>query len=200
MKKIKRYKEQRELEKQLETLNQMLDKNPELVDEEHRRKTYLTSVKYWINKAIDEMKIVNDEITILSSIESDKLGKNENRMQNTASAVVKEPPKKPFIITRDALQAQVFGAGYPSLPVYSVEQFYDHLADEGKMPKPNDPNERLEPVIIGGGVTDSQKDKEKEEKDLREDAHDEEELRKQREWDEFKDENKRGAGNRYNRS
>ncbi len=57
--KIKRYKEQRELEKQLETLNIMLDKNPELVDDENRRKTYLTSVKYWINKAIDEMKIVN---------------------------------------------------------------------------------------------------------------------------------------------
>ena len=51
--------------------------------------------------------VLKDEITILSSIESDKLGKNENRMQNTASAVVKEPPKKPFIITRDALQAQV---------------------------------------------------------------------------------------------
>ncbi len=86
------------------------------------------------------------------------------------------------------------------MPVYSIEEFYDHLADEGKMPKSNDPNERLEPVKIGGGVTDSQKDKEKEEKDLREDAHDEEELRKQREWDEFKDENKRGSGNRYNRS
>lgn len=198
--KIKRYKEQRELEKQLETLNIMLDKNPELVDDENRRKTYLTSVKYWINKAIDEMKIVNDEITILSSIELDKKDVNEKRMQSTASATVKEPPKKPFIITRDALQAQVFGAGYPSLPVYSVEEFYDHLAVEGKMPKPNDPNERLEPVKIGGGVTDSQKDKEKEEKDLREDAHDEEELRKQREWDEFKDENKRGSGNRYNRS
>jgi hypothetical protein len=25
-------------------------------------------------------------------------------------------------------------------------------------------------------------------------------LRKQREWDEYKDDNKRGAGNRYNRS
>ena len=53
---------------------------------------------------------------------------------------------------------------------------------------------------IGGGVTQSQKDKEKAEKDLLEDAHDEETLRQQRDWDEFKDENKRGAGNRYNRS
>ncbi len=46
-----------------------------------------------------------------------------------------QEPKKPFIITKDALQAKVFGAGYPSLPVYSIEEFYDHLADEGHMPK-----------------------------------------------------------------
>jgi len=50
-------------------------------------------------------------------------------------------PKKPFIITKDALQAKVFGAGYPSLPVYSVEEFYDQLADKGMMPKHQDPNE-----------------------------------------------------------
>lgn len=56
------------------------------------------------------------------------------------------------------------------------------------------------PVQIGGGVTESQKVAEKAEKDELDDKHDEEELRKQREWDEFKDDNKRGAGNRYNRS
>ncbi len=49
-------------------------------------------------------------------------------------------------------------------------------------------------------MTESQKQNEKAEKDLLEDAHDEQELRKQREWDEFKDDNKRGAGNTYNRS
>ena len=53
---------------------------------------------------------------------------------------------------------------------------------------------------IGGGVTDKQKEDDKAEKDRLADLHDEEELRKQREWDEFKDENKRGSGNRYNRS
>lgn len=56
------------------------------------------------------------------------------------------------------------------------------------------------PVQIGGGVTETQKQNDKAEKDLLEDKHDEEELRRQREWDEFKDENKRGAGNRFNRS
>jgi immunoglobulin-binding protein 1 len=32
------------------------------------------------------------------------------------------------------------------------------------------------------------------------DKDDEAELRKQREWDDWKDDNKRGSGNRFNRS
>ncbi len=56
------------------------------------------------------------------------------------------------------------------------------------------------PVQIGKGVTDGQKDEEKAAKDLLEDAHDEETLKSQRAWDEYKDEHKRGEGNRFNRS
>jgi immunoglobulin-binding protein 1 len=42
---------------------------------------------------------------------------------------------KPFVITKNQLQAAVFGAGYPSLPVYSIDEFYDQLCDKGMMPK-----------------------------------------------------------------
>ena len=31
----------------------------------------------------------------------------------------------PFILTRDRLQTQVIGAGYPSLPTYTLEEFYE---------------------------------------------------------------------------
>ena len=31
----------------------------------------------------------------------------------------------PFILTRDKLQATVIGAGYPSVPTYTVEEFYE---------------------------------------------------------------------------
>ena len=34
-------------------------------------------------------------------------------------------PMAPFILTRDRLQAQVIGAGYPSLPTYTLEEFYE---------------------------------------------------------------------------
>ncbi len=107
--------------------------------------------------------------------------------------------KKPFIIAKDALQAKVFGAGYPSLPVYSIEEFYDmNVANDCCAPPTLAPGKGG--VQVGGGVTEAQKRDDKARQEALEDAHDERELMKQREWDEFKDENKRGAGNTYNRS
>jgi immunoglobulin-binding protein 1 len=126
-----------------------------------------------------------------------KKSENDSTQPNTST----NSTKKPFIITKDALTAKVFGAGYPSLPVYSVEEFYDTLADRGMMPQAGcAPRDSIDPVIIGGGVTESQKQDDKAEKERLEDENDEDELRKQREWDEFKDDHKRGEGNRYNRS
>jgi immunoglobulin-binding protein 1 len=139
-------------------------------------------------------------------IRSHNNGETSNQAQHEAnkkaSNVMPLDQKKPFIITKSQLQAQVFGAGYPSLPVYSIEQFYDQLAERGLMPDADAHHhqEPKGPVQIGGGVTDTQKDEEKAQKDLLEDRHDEEQLRKEREWDEFKDEHKRGSGNRFNRS
>jgi len=109
------------------------------------------------------------------------------------------PAKKPFIITRDAMQAKVFGLGYPSVPVYSIDEFYDQKVADGCMPQVvSDPSKAG--AHIGGGVTDSQKEDDKALKDALADAHDEEEVMRMRGWDEFTDENKRGAGNTYNRS
>lgn len=196
--KIKRFKEQKELESQL---NLVQNKSLANIDEEHRRKLYTSFVKFWVNKSLDDLKIINDEINILSSIEMEKVNRAENSHKTTAPPSNQQPVKKPFIITRDALQAKVFGAGYPSLPVYSVEEFYDQLADKGMMPKHGAPSEEsYAPVQIGKGVTENQKEKEKAEKDELEDRHDEDQLMSQRKWDEFTDENKRGAGNRFNKS
>ena len=40
---------------------------------------------------------------------------------------------KPFILTRDAVQAQVFGAGYPSIPTMTLDEFYQKELREGKI-------------------------------------------------------------------
>lgn len=113
-------------------------------DDEQRRKCFKTFLKYWINKSIDDSKLVTDEINILGSAEScadphhTPHHDDSHRSRPTAAAAFNTSAaeaKKPFIITRDAIQAQVFGVGYPSVPVYSIGEFYDQLADKGMMPK-----------------------------------------------------------------
>lgn len=204
--KIKRYKEQKEFEKQMEKMSGMLDSaNRAHVDDEAKRNYFIMTLKYWINNALNDYKCIDDEINILKSVEQRKADNPEqvNRMYasiggaNSAEGP-QQPPKKPFIITKDSLQAKVFGMGYPSLPVYSIEEFYDQKVEDGCMPPALEPGKGG--VQVGGGVTDSQKEDDKAKKEELEDAHDEEELYKQRSWDEFKDDNKRGAGNTYNRS
>ena len=37
-------------------------------------------------------------------------------------------PLKPIIITRDAIQKEIFGMGYKNLPVMSIEEFYEDRA------------------------------------------------------------------------
>lgn len=38
----------------------------------------------------------------------------------------------PVIITKDLAMKQVFGAGYPSLPVLTVDEFYEQRVKQGK--------------------------------------------------------------------
>ena len=191
--KIKRYREQKELEDKLKNCQLVLSKS--YIDEEQKSEIYNIYIKYWLNQAIDDLKLVNDEINILSSIGKDPHGPVHKPV---GKAVGLPAASKPYIITKDAVQAKVFGHGYPSVPVYSIEEFYDQLADKGYMPHCGQSADQ--PVQIGKGVTETQKQEEKVQKDLLEDKDDEEEIKKQREWDEFKDDNKRGSGNRYNRS
>jgi immunoglobulin-binding protein 1 len=76
-----------------------------------------------------------DEIQILSRFEGNSNSDDTEHSQARASGSKPEAGKKPFVITKNQLQAAVFGAGYPSLPVYSIDQFYDQLQDRGMMPQ-----------------------------------------------------------------
>lgn len=40
---------------------------------------------------------------------------------------------KPFIITKNELQKQVFGLGYPSRPTVTIEEFVNQKIDEGSL-------------------------------------------------------------------
>ena len=43
---------------------------------------------------------------------------------------------QPIILTRDAVQKHVLGAGYPSLPTMTVSEWYDKMNGEGHFDAP----------------------------------------------------------------
>jgi immunoglobulin-binding protein 1 len=125
--KIRRFKEMKETEKELETMKAYYKTGN--MNDEQKREFHMKMIKYWLSKSVDDYKILLDELRLLSRYEKNEIG--QAQAFNTKP---KTEPMKPYVITRDVMQAKVFGLGYPSLPVYSIDQFYDQLCDKGMMP------------------------------------------------------------------
>lgn len=128
-------------------------------------------------------------------------GGHHNHGHHHRHVQAKPKPLQPFIITRNATQKAVFGLGYPSLPVMSVDEFYQQRVDEGifpnaeKMAKINQ-----EKAIAAARDPNEQEDEEKAAEELQVEQDDPEYLARSRRMDEYKDVVRRGDGNRHNRS
>ncbi|XP_076281388.1 immunoglobulin binding protein Tap42 isoform X1 [Lasioglossum baleicum] len=193
--KLQRYKEQKELESQLQTLKDNLN-NPN-IDDEMKREYFTTLVKFYANTAIEEVSMLAAEKPILEHMKS--TGKNET-MGSHAPRRPKPPAAKlqPIIITRDQIQKQVYGAGYPSLPVLTVQEFYDQRVKDGDWPDPTQASTKCLQDMAGTSGNDTEQEEIKKEELL--DAEDEQTLMEMRAMDEYKDTYRRGWGNRANRS
>ncbi|XP_076662377.1 immunoglobulin binding protein Tap42 [Halictus rubicundus] len=192
--KLQRYKEQKELESQLQTLKISL--NNLNIDDETKREYFTTLVKLYVNNAIEELSMLAAEKPLLEHMKS--VGKNET-MGSHAMRRPKPPATKlqPIIITRDKVQKQVYGAGYPSLPVLTVQEFYDQRVKDGDWPDPSQASTKcLQDMANTSGNTEQEEVTQ--EKLL--EADDEETLMQMRAMDEYKDSYRRGWGNRANRS
>ncbi|KAH8248465.1 hypothetical protein KR032_011707 [Drosophila birchii] len=113
----------------------------------------------------------------------------------------KPKPLQPFIITRNAAQKAVFGLGYPSVPIMTVDEFYQQRVDEGIFPDEEKVAKMNQAQAIAAARDpNEQEDEEKavEEQQIEED--DPEYLDRMRRMDEYKDVVRRGDGNRHNRS
>ena len=124
-------------------------------------------------------------------------------MAKLKAGKIAPPPEKPqrklqpIIITKDKMQKEVYGLGYPSLPILSVDEFYEKRIEEGWWKPPSS----------GGALQDRANDpelearmleKEERENDEKEDRDDEEAREKALYMDEYKDDHRRGEGNRHN--
>lgn len=192
--KIQRYKDQKELKAKLVDLKKNMDNDH--ADEDNKRDYFLTMIKSFIHEAIDELQSIETEKPILDYM---------TNLKTDDKPQVKRPPAplKPIIITKDEVQKAVFGAGYPSLPTMTVQEFYDKRVKDGVFPDPSKASQggamslqqaALQGIEINSEETEAEAKEEAIEKD------DEEYIQRTRRMDEFKDDHRRGWGNRMNRS
>ncbi|XP_076059250.1 immunoglobulin-binding protein 1-like isoform X1 [Oratosquilla oratoria] len=197
--KIQRYRERKAISERLIEMKKALEAPSH--DEEVARDFYITLIKKFIYDSLEELESLEMELSMLELM-------SKAKEAGITSANAQNKTKKsfqPILITRDEVQKKVFGAGYPSLPVLSVEEFYEQRVREGIFPDPNNKKCKKSMSLLDRANAGTEYDKaciEKEnaEKEAKEERDDEETLAYQRSKDEWKDVHRRGWGNTYNRS
>ncbi|KAK0154244.1 Immunoglobulin-binding protein 1 [Merluccius polli] len=180
--KIERYRQKKMTEDRLVEVKKAVDS--ETADEEVVRDFYLLNVKKWINIALEEIDSIDQELEILKGMD---IPAGPPQCKHPS-----RPPMKPFVLTKDAIQAQVFGAGYPSLATMTVDDWYEQHQKRGVLPDQGVPKR----VAVEENV--DAKDHEDEMKEKQVENDDEEAMVKARNWDDWKDSHRRGYGNRKN--
>ncbi|XP_077298692.1 immunoglobulin binding protein Tap42 isoform X2 [Arctopsyche grandis] len=190
--KIKRFNMQKELGEKLCVLEATT--KSENVDESSKREYYFTLIKLNIILAIDELKFIKSELPLI------EMTKNMAKKEPVRKPKNPPVPLRPYIITKNETQKAVFGLGYPSLPIYTVDEFYEQRAKEGTLPTPNSSGISTK---HHRDTSTMKNEPESDEEDSKEKPLDEDDaiaLQKARDMDEFRDDHKRGEGNRHNRS
>lgn len=180
--KIARYKEKKEQERKLKELQDILSETTKTIqDEDTQRNYYVLLLKFWVNKIVEHLTSLHSEMEILEHIKTIRKDKEHGQMGDNQPST---KTFKPILITREMTKAKVFGAGYPSVPTMTQEEFLEKEILEGK-------------VVLD--FENSQTQDKSNKSDVESDSEDDPaKLKKQRDWDEWKDDHRRGWGNREN--
>ncbi|KAM5221046.1 immunoglobulin-binding protein 1 [Ctenodactylus gundi] len=180
--KIERYKQKMEVEHRLSALKSAVESGQ--ADDERIREYYLLHLRRWVGISLEEIESIDQEIKLLR-------GKGSSREASTShSSLQEKPPMKPFILTRNKAQAKVFGAGYPSLATMTVSDWYEQHQKHGVLPDQG--------IARAASAEFKRAPPHQEEEEAKEEEDDESTLHRAREWDDWKDTNPRGYGNRQN--
>lgn len=196
--KLQKYQQKKELKEQIKQLKVAMER--EDTDEDIKRNFYLKLIKSCVWEAQDELGTLEQEAEILKHIEG--LRENDPDFQKSSEAAAKRPqptPLKPIIITKDVLQKAIYGLGYPSLPTYTVQEFYDQRVAEGIFPS----DEQVKKNSLQAKVEvdqEAEQAREDEANEIKAENDDPEYLQQKRNLDDYKDDHRRGYGNRHNRS
>ena len=105
------------------------DQDEKNLDDETLRELYLLKLKVAINNCLDNLNHVIQERELLKQRYKSDIPEDE---QNEAERQIRV--KKPsnditrpaiLILTRDEVQKTVFGAGYPSVPTMTLDEWYE---------------------------------------------------------------------------
>lgn len=162
-----------------ELRNILGESSPPIADEDTQRSYYVLLLKFWINKVVDHLASLQSEMEILKHMQTLK-GREDDRPATTKP----QQSFKPILITREMIKNKVFGAGYPSVPTMTQEEFLEKEILEGK--------------VVLNYKEDQMKDKGKTSDEDSDSENDPVKLQKKRDWDEWKDDHCRGWGNREN--
>ena len=193
MTKIARFKDKKELQNNVASLKSIMDTPEGCQDESLERKYYLGMIQTFIYQGVEELESIDAEKPL---IEYRRVELEEAR-DSKASIAPKSKPLNVVIIAKNQAQKLVFGAGYPSLPVMSVEEFYDKRVRDGIFPVPNSCQVSSSMANKMAGSTSLT---EEEENEAKLEVDDADMLERMRQRDDYKDDHRRGWGNRYNRS
>merc|ERR1719412_570114 len=147
--KIKRYKEKKELDAQLKELKVLvIDVDKDHRDEELVRKYYMNLIHSFVLSTLDEIASYEMEKSMLHHMAKIRRGEVPVTQSNHAKR-----PLKPIIITRDAVQKEVFGMGYKHLPILTIEEFYEQRVKDGWFPSPEETKKQNS--LMNRAMTDS---------------------------------------------
>lgn len=200
--KIARYKRAKEIETKLSELNKIM-KTSENVDEEIAREYYVHLLRQNIEEAIESLE---REVRPALFLERNR-ATHEGESSSDASASSKTNSKSAGLnrgtitIVKDNIQKQVFGIGYPSRPTVTVDEFISEKMQSGELAFQKHEKiygNSLQRYAEQPNLRRDQEELSDEEREHKEEKEDPEELERKRRWDEFKDENPRGSGNRHN--
>ncbi|XP_040839738.1 immunoglobulin-binding protein 1-like isoform X1 [Ochotona curzoniae] len=179
--KIERYRQKKEVENRLSALKSAVESGQ--ADDDCVREYYLLHIRRWIGISLEEMESIDQEMRILRKKDSSEEASTSN------SSLQERPPLKPFILTRNATQAKVFGAGYPSLATMTVNDWYEQHQKYGVLPDQGIAKTPADFQRAAQQEDDKEHDEEEEEENT---------LHRARQWDDWKDTHPRGYGNRQN--
>ncbi|XP_064594894.1 immunoglobulin-binding protein 1-like [Liolophura sinensis] len=188
--KIRRYKEKQATTTRLKELSEAVKQSH--VDEEVKREYYMTLLTQWVHTSVEELTSIKDELPILEHMAKLKIG------EASAKKEVDKPlkqPFRPFILTKNNMQKEVFGLGYPAVPTMTIEEFYQKKVDDGTFQLHS---ESLQDWAMNPEKTAAAVEEEEVEKEEKIERDDPVTIIRERNWDEWKDDHRRGWGNRQN--